>query len=242
MEIEIKGDIINDDDSWFYDWFGDSYTSPKAINNKLKEANGQDITVKINSPGGDVFSASDIYTSLRDYTGNVTVKVTGIAASAASVIAMAGNKVLISPTAQLMVHNVNTYVAGDYRDMDHMSETLKNANNSIANAYISKTGKSREEILSIMDNETYMNAEKAKELGFADEIMFEENKKIDVTQLSNFKHTGFYNSIDRHQFLENFKIENKVNQANHHKKSGDFLFLENKAKALLNLMKMKEGM
>lgn len=242
MEIEIKGDIINDDDAWFYNWFGDSYTSPKAVTSKLKEANGQDIEVKINSPGGDVFSASEIYTALREYKGNVVTKITGIAASAASIIAMSGSKVLISPTAQIMIHNVSSCVGGDYRDMDHMSEILKNANEAVANAYINKTGKSKEEILNLMNNETYINAEKAKELGFADEIMFEENKRIDITQLSNFKHTGFYNSIDKHQFVENFKIQNNFSQANQRPKNVDFFNLQkNKMQAELEILKMKEG-
>ena len=236
MDIEIKGDIINDDDSWFYDWFGDSYTSPKQINSKLKEANGQDIIVNINSPGGDVFSASEIYTNLKEYKGKVTTKISGIAASAASVIAMAGKEVKISPTAQIMIHNVSTYIAGDYRDMDHMSEVLKNANDSIANAYIAKTGKSREDILNLMDNETYLNAQKAKDLGFVDEILFEEDKQVDINKLSNFKHKGFYNSIDREQFIKRKVINNKGKIEDH--QEDDSFLLQQKAKAQLNLMKI----
>ena len=224
--IDVRGDIINNDDSWYYDWFGDSYTSPKIISEKLKEANGQDVIVSINSPGGDVFSASEIYTDLKEYKGKVITKILGIAASAASVIAMAGNEVKISPTAQIMIHNVYTYTSGDYRDMKHISETLKNANNSIANAYIDKTGKTREEILNLMDDETYLTAQKAKELGFVDEILFEENNNIDINKLSNFKHKGFYNSIDRKQFTQKMDIKNKVKAENHNNDS--FFIQQNK--------------
>ena len=107
MDIDIKGDIISDDYAWIYDWLGYSYTSPSTVVNKIKEANGEDLDIKINSPGGDVFSASEIYSELRAYKGNVNIKIIGLAASAASVISMAGYSSM-SPTAQLMVHNVSS--------------------------------------------------------------------------------------------------------------------------------------
>ena len=134
--------------------------------------------VIINSGGGSVFPASEIYTVLRDYAGNVIVKIVGLAASAASVVAMAGTKVLMSPTAQMMIHNVTTYAEGDYRDMEHTAEILKNANDTIANAYRLKSGKTQEELLALMNNETWMTAQKAKELGLIDEIMFEDNVQL----------------------------------------------------------------
>ena len=115
MDIDIKGDIISDDYAWIYDWLGYSYTSPSTVVNKIKEANGEDLDIKINSPGGDVFSASEIYSELRAYKGNVNIKIIGLAASAASVISMAGYSSM-SPTAQLMVHNVSSCARGDYRD------------------------------------------------------------------------------------------------------------------------------
>ena len=125
------------------------------------------------TPAGHVFAGSEIYTALKSYKGNVTVKIVGLAASAASVVAMAGKKVLMSPTAQMMIHNVNSYAEGDYREMEHTAEVLKSANDTIANAYRLKTGRT-EELLRLMDNETWMTAQKAKELGFIDEIMFED--------------------------------------------------------------------
>src|SRR5690606_28311560 len=120
---------------------------------------------------------SEIFTALKEYSGNVTVKIVGIAASAASVIAMAGDKVLISPTAQMMIHNVSTAAGGDYRTFEHTAEVLKSANQSIANAYKQRTNKSDDELKSLMDAETWFNAQSAVENGFADEVMFEEAKQ-----------------------------------------------------------------
>src|SRR5690606_21231794 len=136
------------------------------------------VEVVINSGGGDVYSGSEIYTALKDYSGHVTVKIVGIAASAASVIAMAGDKVLISPTAQIMIHNVSSIAQGDYRVMTHEAEILKNYNKSIANAYMLKTGLSQEELLTLMDKETWLNAQQAKEKGFVDEIMFDSTNRL----------------------------------------------------------------
>ncbi|HSQ88092.1 head maturation protease, ClpP-related [Romboutsia sp.] len=195
MDIEIKGDIIEDDSQWLYDWIGWTYTSAKNISSQLKQANGQPIKVKVNSPGGSVFAASEIYTELRNYPGDVKIEIVGLAASAASVISMAG-KSIMSPTAQIMVHNVSTGgVRGDYRVMEHTAEVLKNANDTIANAYMAKSGMSREKALELMNNETWLSAEKAKELGLIDEIMFEENNKSPLRGLSNFKTKGLYNSF-----------------------------------------------
>lgn len=177
-KVNIKGPIISNSDAWIYEWFGIEATSPNTVNKVLSEANGEEIEVEINSGGGSVFAGSEIYTALKSYSGNVVVKIVGLAASAASVIAMAGNKVIMSPTAQMMIHNVSSYSAGDYRDMEHTAEILRSANNTIANAYRLKTGKAQEDLLGLMDNETWMTAEKAKELGFIDEIMFENDLQL----------------------------------------------------------------
>lgn len=176
--MNIKGPIVSNSDAWIYEWFGIEATSPNSVNKVLEKANGEDIEVEINSGGGSVFAGSEIYTSLKSYKGNVTVKIVGLAASAASVIAMAGKKIMMSPTAQMMIHNVSSWASGDYRDMEHTAEVLKSANNTIANAYRLKTGKTQEELLSLMDDETWMTAEKAKELGFIDEIMFEDGIQL----------------------------------------------------------------
>ena len=134
-------------------------------------ADSGDVTVWINSPGGDCVAAAQIYNMLMDYPGNVTVKIDGIAASAASVIAMAGTKVLMSPVSMLMIHNPMTVAYGDSAEMQKAIEMLGSVKDSIINAYEIKTGLSRAKLSHLMDAETWMDATKAVELGFADEIL-----------------------------------------------------------------------
>lgn len=151
--------------------WGDEIT-PRAFREELN-ADVDDITVWINSPGGNVFAAAEIYTMLRDYPGSVTVKIDAIAASAASVIAMAGEKVQMSPVAMLMIHDPSTIVMGNAKDMEKAIATLNEVKESIINAYAAKSGLSHNRISKLMENETWMNAKKAVELGFADDILFE---------------------------------------------------------------------
>jgi len=143
-------------------------------------AGSGDITVWINSPGGDCVAASQIYSMLMDYKGNVTVKIDGIAASAASVIAMAGTKVLMAPTALMMIHNPMTAAFGDHEDMQKAIEMLNEVKESIINAYEIRTNLSRAKLSHLMSSETWMNAKKAIELGFADEILTDEKTVADV--------------------------------------------------------------
>lgn len=138
------------------------------------------ITVWINSPGGDCIAASQIYTMLMDYKGDVTVKIDGVAASAASVVAMAGTKVLIAPTALMMIHNPATAAFGDHVDMEKAIAMLDEVKESIINAYELKTGLSRRQLSHMMDDTTWMNAEKAVELGFADGILADEKHSTDT--------------------------------------------------------------
>ncbi|AXQ79430.1 Clp protease ClpP [Streptococcus chenjunshii] len=173
MKIDIKGTIVSNDVKWFYDEYGLTATAPKDI---VLPENGEPVEVIINSGGGDVFAGSEIYTALRDYSGAVSIKVVGIAASAASVIAMAGDSVEISPTAQMMIHNVSTVAEGDHRELKHEAEILENYNKSIANAYILKTGLSPDELLDLMAQETWLSAGQAVEKGFADKVMFAEDE------------------------------------------------------------------
>ena len=174
MKIDVKGAIIPNDDAWIYDWFGETYTSPKSVIDALEEANGEDVDIDINSGGGDVFAGSEIYSAIRSYKGNVKIHVVGVAASAASVIACAA-KSDISPTAQMMVHNVSTYAAGNYHDMDHASEMLKQANRAIAAAYVEKAGMSEQDALDLMDAETWITASDAVAYGLIDEIAGSKN-------------------------------------------------------------------
>ena len=150
-------------------WFDDDIT-PSLFKKELLSGSG-DITVWINSPGGDCVAAAQIYNMLMDYKGNVTVKIDGIAASAASVIAMAGTKVMVSPVSMLMIHNPATMAFGDSAEMQKAIAMLDEVKESIINAYEIKTGMSRAKISHLMDAETWMNANMAIELGFADEIM-----------------------------------------------------------------------
>ena len=184
MKIEVKGAIISDSEQWIYDWFDIPATSANKVNKLLNQAQaGEEIEVLINSGGGSVFAGSEIYTALKSYKGKVTGTITGIAGSAASVIAMGCKELQISPTAQIMIHNSQGAFEGDYNDMQLGADILKNINESIANAYQIKTGKPHAELLSMMNNETWMNAQKAKELGFVDKIMFQDEAQFtnDIT-------------------------------------------------------------
>lgn len=152
-------------------WFGDDVT-PAAFKNELNAGDGP-ITVWINSPGGDCVAAAQIYNMLMDYPADVTVVIDGIAASAASVIAMAGTTVKMSPVSLMMIHNPLTVAMGDSEEMRKAIQLLDEVKESIINAYEIKTSMSRTKLAHLMDAETWMNAKKALELGFCDEIMYQ---------------------------------------------------------------------
>lgn len=168
--LELNGTIAEES------WFDDDIT-PQMFREELF-ANDGDVTIRINSPGGDCIAASQIYTMLMDYKGNVTVKIDGIAASAASVIAMAGTTVYMSPTALMMIHNPATVAFGDHAEMKKAIDMLSEVKESIINAYEIRTGLARNVLSKLMDSETWMNANKAIELGFADDIL--SNEKADT--------------------------------------------------------------
>lgn len=164
-------------------WFDDDVT-PQLFKDELNEGSGN-ITVWINSPGGDCVAAAQIYNMLIDYKGDVTVKIDGIAASAASVIAMAGTKVLMSPVSMLMIHNPMTIAFGNAGEMEKAIAMLDEVKESIINAYEIKTGMSRAKLSHLMDAETWMDANKAVELGFADDILKRsETTNMEVPQVS----------------------------------------------------------
>ena len=169
--IKLRGPLVSNNQQEAYDWYGMEAVSAKSISNALPD-DGSDIVLEVNSNGGLVTVGSDIYTMLKQYPGNVTAEVTGMAASAASVAIMAADTVFISPTAQMMIHKALLgYVSGNSDDLDKASNALKASDQGIVNAYVAKTGKSEDEVMELMRNETYMSAQKAVELGFADEIM-----------------------------------------------------------------------
>ena len=166
--LRLEGPI--DEESFW----GDEIT-PADFRSEL-EAEESDVTVWINSPGGNVFAAAEIYTMLREYAGSITVRIASIAASAASVVAMAGDRVEMSPTALLMIHDPSTIAMGNAKDMEKAIETLNEVKESIINAYAAKSGMRRSKIAELMSNETWMNAKKAVEMGFADEILYDGKK------------------------------------------------------------------
>lgn len=227
VKINIKGPIISSSNQWIYDWLGIEATSPKVVNEQLEKAkaSGEDVEVEINSGGGSVCAGSEIYTALMSYAGKVTTKIVGLAASAASVIAMAGDAVLMSPTAQMMIHNVSTRTEGDYRQMEHTAEVLKNANRTIINAYKLKTGMSDEELQALMDKETWMVAQQALEYKFIDEIMFQDD---------NLQLVAYFNqavmlpqeAIDKIKSI----VKHPLNEADN--------FLYQKAQAKLRLLRL----
>ncbi|HFI0911487.1 TPA: head maturation protease, ClpP-related [Streptococcus suis] len=166
--LRIEGQIADET------WFGDEVT-PQVFKNDLHAGNG-DITLWINSPGGDVFAAAQIYNMLMDYKGDVHVVIDGLAASAASVIAMAGTTVSMSPVAMMMIHNPWTVAQGEAKDMQKVIEMLGEIKESIINAYELRTGLSRTKLSHLMDSESWFNAKKAVELGFADKILFDKQE------------------------------------------------------------------
>ncbi len=167
--LRLEGPI--DEESFW----GDEIT-PQMFRDELNVGEG-DVTVWINSPGGNVFAAAEIYTMLKDYKGSITVKIDAIAASAASVVAMAGDVVQMSPVAMLMIHDPSTVAMGNTKDMEKAIEVLNEVKESIINACASKSGLSHARIANFMSSETWMNAKKAVELGFADEVLFEAKQK-----------------------------------------------------------------
>ena len=226
-KIDVKGDIIADEEKWIYDYLEWPSTCPKDITDALQDAEGDSVEVTINSGGGNVIAGSEIYTKLMNYDGEVNINVI-YAASAASVISMAG-KSKISPTGLLMIHNVSCATSGDYREMDHTSDVLKAANKAVASAYRDKTGMTEKELLKMMDNETWLSADEAVEKGFIDEKMFSKKEPI-----------AMYNSVSTHMINRDKlqKLKDKLQNETKEKKEP-----ENKEKdillAQLEILKLK---
>ena len=165
--IDIKGPIITNDDKWIYDWFGVDYCCPADIRSQLDEmADDEGVQVVINSSGGDIFAASEIYDMLAE--SKATIKVI-FAASATSYVACACTSEIV-PTGMLMIHNVSSYAAGDYNDMAHESGVLLKASKAVATAYRLKTGMSEDELIGLMDKETWFTADEAVKKGFIDKV------------------------------------------------------------------------
>lgn len=207
-KIDIKGDIVSNDVGEFYEWFGMSSTYPNKIQQAIANDEDDEIVLDVASNGGDVFAASEIYTMLKDSSKNIVVNIQGLAASAASVIAMAGNTVRMSPTSQLMIHKASVSTVGNSDDLEHESEVLNGIDESIAMAYELKTGMKQTDILQLMSNETWMNAKAAVDKGFADEIMF--NESDDEPMFENAVHAlPSKSAINK---FKNFIAKEKLNK------------------------------
>lgn len=178
--VTVNGDIICNDLKWVYDWLEYDSCCPADIRKAAAELTdeSEELKVIINSPGGDVQAGQEIYSILKDIKNPVTINVQSMAASAASMIAMAGDTVKMSPVALLMIHNASTCTSGDYRDMQHTADVLQTVNTAIMQAYIAKTGKTEDELREMMDNETWLTANQCIEHGFADEIIKDEKQSI----------------------------------------------------------------
>lgn len=178
--VNINGDIICTDMKWIYDWLEYESCCPADVKNVITELKdeSEELKVIINSPGGDVQAGQEIYSVLKDVKNHVTIEVQSMAASAASMIAMAGDTVRMSPVSLLMIHNASTRAAGDYRDMQHTAEVLQTVNAAIMQAYIAKTGKTEDELKVMMDKETWLTANQCLENGFADEIIQDETPAV----------------------------------------------------------------
>lgn len=224
MKIEIKGAIIPNDDKWIYDWCEMDATCPRDIAKIIDTLPmGEPLDVYINSPGGEIFTGSEIYALLQEYNqtkGRVINHVVGLAASAASVILCAAESD-IAPTAMVMMHNVISGEYGDYRAMDKKSEVLQKATRAMANAYTKKTGKSEEEILEIMNHESWFTAREAVEMGLVDRIAEPEYQLIN----------GYRSPLLPQKVIE--KIRNSLKDP--HTKEADFLLQK---KAQLELLKL----
>lgn len=222
--INIKGTIVDDETAAFYSFFGIPSSSPSAVAQILNDDGDEDIPdepdsdveVNIASNGGDVFAASEIYTMLRQANAKVTVNIQGLAASAASVIAMAGDTVKISPTAQIMIHQAASNMGGNKDDLAHEIGVLDGIDKSIANAYEAKTGLPQAELLNMMSNETWISAQDAVDKGFADEVMFiDEKQPAFANATSNFVPKSAVNKLLNliNKSETTSKLDNKINDS-----------------------------
>jgi ATP-dependent Clp protease, protease subunit len=194
IELRIDGDIVDDAWAWIYEWYGEACSSPNAFRAALSEHKGKNITVWIDSYGGDVVAAAGIYNALKEHKGKKTVKIDGKAMSAASVIAMAGDEIVMSPTSIMMIHNPWTDARGESTDMRHMADVLDEIKETIVNAYQVKTKRSRNKISELMDAETWMSAKTAVAEGFADKIAYQETTTEQTANNFMYSRVAFQNS------------------------------------------------
>lgn len=232
-KIQVKGPIVPNDYAWYYKYFDEDCCCVNMVQQILNEANGEDVEVYVNSPGGVIDVGSEIYTLLRAYEGNVTIYIVGEACSAASIISMAGT-CYMAPTALMMVHCVSSSCSGNHNDMEKMSEVLTTADNALCTAYMNKSGMSREDAIAMMEATTWMTAEQAKDKGLIDGIMFEEDNQ---SQMQLTASNGF--SLPGKDLLGKVKKMIEEQQASREDEQAAFLMQQKQARAKLNLLKLK---
>lgn len=224
--INVKGTIVNNDNKWIYDYLGIEAVCPKDVEEVIATAEkNENITVKINSDGGDVGAGNEIAYIIKQYAGNTTADIVGYCCSSATLISCAADRVRMLPSALYMIHNVSGGASGDYRELAKGSGVLKTASEAISKAYQIKTGMSEQELLSLMDNETWLNSSQALEYGFIDEVIGE---KPTTSLINSF---GMVLPDEAIQKIRNMCI----NQPD--KTEADFLIQKNKAQ--LKLLRMK---
>lgn len=232
--VKITGAIVPNDDKWIYDWLEYEATCPKDIEKSLNEANGEDITIMINSVGGDIGAGNEIAYIISQYQGNTVADIVGYCCSAATLPACAANKARMAPSALYMIHNVSSYAKGDHNTFTHEAGVLKTASQAISKTYQQKTGKTEEELLDLMEKETWLNATQAKEQGFIDEVIGEQNNQ--VLQLAN----AAPGTLLSKETIEKLRNQIKNPNSNDNKSTdSDFLMKQKKALANLNLLKLK---
>lgn len=225
--IQMKGEVIPDDYSDVYDFLNYKYFSPKSVTDSLKNANGEDVTLEINSPGGYIDAGSEIYTELMKYQGKINANIVGYACSAASWIALAADHVAMSPTAQMMIHRASGGALGNSSDMKSEYNALDQMDKSFVDLYAKRTGKSPEEIYQMMVDTTWMNAKTAVENGFADEVMFESKepalvnadgslsvKPEMINKIKNLLHQDIKKTNDVSKPIENKEKQPKKSKKN----------------------------
>lgn len=223
--INLKGEIVSDSNKEMYEYYGVEHVSPSDIINVLNENPLEDITLVIDSIGGSINAGSEIFTALKEHKGSVTSKIVARAYSIASIVPLASDKILMSPSAVYMLHNASVGgVSGDYREMERKADMLKNMSGGLAEMYAQKTGLSVDEIKEMMDKETFLNAQQALDYGFIDEILF-----ADASSLANdigavASHGGL--TLTKEQ-IEAFNNKDKTE-------------MSNKQKQLLELLKIKQ--
>jgi len=213
--INIKGRIIGDGSKWIYDWLDIPATCPKDVLSVLQNASGEDVEIHINSGGGSVYDGYEIYNAIAEYKGNVTIKIVGLAASAASFISQAPNAACyMSPLAEMMIHNSSTYAEGQHQTMDSTSQMLQVTDATIAKAYTLKSGKSDTEIRALMEAETWLTSEQAKDLGLIDGILFEAKtepkQSYKLYNALNLDDDAILNDLEKCKTLD--ELKNKLNK------------------------------